>query len=296
MSGMETFVVPALNMRCQLPDAAFVASCLPPRAADTHKGDYGRVLLLCGSRGLTGAAALAARAALRTGAGLISLGVPVSVYPILAVKLDEVMVFPLPDDAAGRLCPAALPELLPRLEACDACLMGPGLGRSAGVTELVRTVLRESRVPLVVDADGINALEGRKEELREAQCPVVLTPHDGEFLRLGGDGTADRFAATLALSRQTGAVVLRKGHRTIITDGTQLRMNTTGNPGMATGGSGDALAGILLALLGFSLSLLDAASAAAWIHGAAGDLAAEEIGQYGMTPSDLIERIPRLLP
>ena len=280
----------------ELPDAPWVASLLPPRAPDTHKGHYGRILLLCGSRGLTGAAALAARAALRTGAGLISLGVPEPVYPILAAKLDEVMVFPLPADAEGRLAAEAWPEIAPRLENCDACLIGPGLGRGPGVTAVVREVLAHSRVPLVVDADGINALSGHMDVLRGAACPVVLTPHDGEFLRLGGDGAAARFDAAAALSRSTGAVVLRKGYRTIVTDGTRLRVNTTGNPGMATGGSGDALAGILLALLGFGLPPLDAAAAAAWLHGAAGDRAAREIGQYGMTPSDLILRIPELLP
>ena len=287
---------PPAGLRCRLTDAAFVASLLPPRAADTHKGDYGRVFLLCGSRGLTGAAALAARACLGTGAGLISLGVPASVYPILAVKLDEVMVFPLPEDGEGRLSPAALPALLPQLAACDACLIGCGLGRGEGVQSVVHALLRASRVPLIVDADGINALSGHIDVLREAACPVVLTPHDGEFVRLGGDGEGERFAAAMALSRQTGAVILRKGYRTIITDGADCWMNTTGNPGMATGGSGDALAGILLALLGFGLPPLQAAAAAAWLHGAAGDLAAAEIGQYGMTPSDLIARIPRLLP
>lgn len=287
---------PPAGLPCRLTNAALAASLLPPRAADTHKGDYGRVLLVCGSRGLTGAAALAARACLRTGAGLISLGVPASVYSILAVKLDEVMVFPLPEDDAGRLDASSLPELLPRLAACDACLIGCGLGRSQGVNDVVHGLLRASRVPLVVDADGINALSGHIDVLREAACPVVLTPHDGEFVRLGGDPAGERFAAAMELSRQTGAVILRKGYRTIVTDGAECWMNTTGNPGMATGGSGDALAGILLALLGFGLPPLKAAAAAAWLHGAAGDLAAAEIGQYGMTPSDLIARIPELLP
>ena len=280
----------------ELPDAAFVASLLPPRPVDSHKGNYGRVLLLCGSRGLTGAAALAARAALRTGAGLISLGVPESVYPILAVKLDEVMVFPLPDDEAGRLSVRALPEIRQRLSACDACLIGSGLGRSDEVTAVVHEVIRSSHVPLVVDADGINALSGHIDVLREAACPVILTPHDGELQRLGGDLTANRIAAAMSFSRDTDTVLLRKGYRTIVTDGGTLRINTTGNPGMAGGGSGDTLAGVLLALLGYGLAPLDAASAAAWLHGAAGDLAAAEVGQYGMTPSDLITRIPRLLP
>jgi len=278
----------------ELPDANWVKMLLPPRAVDTHKGDYGRILLLCGSRGLTGAAAIAAKAALRTGAGLISLGVPASVYPILATKLDEVMVFPLPEDFEGRLSVESVPVIAAHLARCDACLIGPGLGRGAGVTAVVRWVAQNAKCPLVIDADGINALEGHIDILRA--CPAVLTPHDGEFARLGGDLTAGRIDAAKQLARKTGCVVLRKGYRTIVTDGGTFRINTTGNPGMATGGSGDVLSGILLALLGFGLPLMDAAAAAAWLHGAAGDLAAAEIGQYGMTPTDLIERIPRLLP
>lgn len=278
-----------------LPDADWLRTRLPSRPADSHKGDYGRVLLLCGSRGLTGAAALASRAALRTGAGLISLGVSASVYPILAAKLDdEIMVFPLPEDGDGRLSAEAIPALETALERCDACLAGPGLGRGDGVRAVLDWLLQAAPCPLVIDADGINALGAHRNIARA--CPTVLTPHDGEFVRLGGDPSLDRIEGAAALAREMGSVVLRKGYRTIVTDGVHLRINTTGNPGMACGGSGDALAGILLALLGFGLPALDAAAAAAWIHGAAGDRAAAEIGQYGMTPSDLIQRIPQFLP
>ncbi len=281
----------------ELTERGDVEHLLPSRRVTAHKGDFGKLLLLCGSRGLTGAAALSARAALRTGAGLVSLGVPESVYPILAAKLDEAMVFPLPDDGTGHLSGAALPEIRSRLAGSTACLLGPGIGRSAAIDQLVCGIVSSSRVPLIVDADGINALSGHIDVLRGADCPIILTPHDGEFARLDGAmPESDRFAAARRLSEKTGAVVLLKGHRTVIASDERLRVNPTGNPGMATGGSGDVLAGVVVSLLGQGLSAFDAAVAGAWLHGAAGDLCAQEIGEYGMLPSDLIEAIPRLLP
>jgi hydroxyethylthiazole kinase-like uncharacterized protein yjeF len=275
-----------------------VRPLFPARQPDAHKGNFGKLLLLCGSIGYTGAAAMAAQAALRAGAGLIYLGVPQSIYPILAAKLDEVMVFPLPDDEAGRLSAQALPKILQHLAGMSACLMGPGLGRSSQVRELVRGVLQEnSSVPVVLDADGINALEGHIDVLRGATCPVVLTPHDGEFARIGGNlAGSNRLDAASTLAAELGAVVVLKGHRTIVTDGKARFVNTTGNPGMAVGGSGDVLAGMMVSFMGQGLPTLDAARAAVCLHGAAGDLCAQEIGEYGMTPTDLIRTIPRLLP
>lgn len=274
---------------------AWVDSLLPVRPREAHKGDFGRVLLLCGSVGFTGAAALAARAALRTGSGLIFLGVPEAVYPILAVKLDEPIVFPLPDDGRGRFSARAIPEILERLGACDACLVGPGLGRSDGLTALVEAVLDAASCPVVLDADGLNALDGHIDRLRGRSGPTVLTPHEGEFARLGGDLSRGREEAARRMARETGTVVLLKGHRTIVTDGETAYRNTTGNPGMATGGSGDVLAGILVSLLGQGVPPLEAAAAAAWLHGEAGDRCARETGEYGLTPGDLIEELPRLL-
>lgn len=275
---------------------AYVDRLIPIRAGDTHKSYYGKLFLICGSRGFTGAAALAARAALRTGAGLVSLGVPESVYPILAAKLDEAMVFPLPDDGQGRLSEAAIEPILARLQTCTACLIGPGLGRSEALDKLVCRVVAASSVPMVIDADGINALSAHRDVLRGAACPIVLTPHDGEFVRLGGDLSDGRVKACCSLSRDLNATVLLKGHTTLIAGEEGLLFNMTGNPGMATGGSGDVLAGVIVSLLGQHLSALHAAAAGAWLHGTAGDLCAAEIGQYGMLPSDLIDRLPRLLP
>ncbi len=282
-------------------DAAQVRQLLPVRPRFSHKGDFGRVLLVCGSVGFTGAAALAARAALRTGAGLITVATPRQVWPIVAAKLDEPMVMPMAEDKAGRLSLQAAPALAQLLAKADACLIGPGLGRSEELDALVAALVGEARCPVVLDADGINAMAGHIDRLREAACPLILTPHDGEFLRLSPgaalppadfDIRADR---AMMLARRLGAVVLLKGYRTAITDGTRLYRNETGNPGMATGGSGDVLAGMLVSLLGQGLAPLEAAAAAAWLHGAAGDRCAAERGEYGMTPSDLIDAASRLL-
>ena len=283
-------------------EAVQIRQLLPVRPRFSHKGDFGRVLLVCGSVGFTGAAALAARAALRTGAGLITVATPRQVWPIVAAKLDEPMVMPMAEDKAGRLSLQAAPALAQLLAEADACLIGPGLGRSEELDALVAALVGEARCPVVLDADGINAMAGHIDRLREAACPLILTPHDGEFLRLSPsaalppadfDTRADR---AMMLARQLGAVVLLKGYRTAITDGKRLYRNETGNPGMATGGSGDVLAGMLVSLLGQGLAPLEAAAAAAWLHGAAGDRCAAERREYGMTPSDLIDAASRLLP
>jgi len=277
-------------------DDAFADALLPVRARNSHKGNYGRVLLLCGSRGLTGAAVLASRAALRTGSGLVYLGVPEAVYPIVASRAMSEIVFPLPCDREGRLCMQSLAEIEARLSGMDAVLLGPGLGRSEALRALCEAILKRCRVPLVLDADGINAFEGHSYLLRESTCPVVLTPHDGEFRRLGGmPDCPDRVLEARAMARRTACTVLLKGHRTIVTDGRRVFLNTTGNPGMATGGSGDVLSGILVSLLGQGVPPLEAAAGAAWLHGAAGDLAARRLGEAGMLPEDIIERLPRLL-
>ncbi len=271
-----------------------IARWLPERPADTHKGDYGRLLLLCGAVGYTGAPALVARAAVRTGAGLVFLGVPGSVYPVVASGLTEPMVFPLPDES-GMLSKAAVDDVLERLNKADACLIGCGLGQGEGTAAVVRAVLEHASCPVVLDADGINVLDGHIDLLRGAACPVILTPHEGEFLRLGGSLEKGRASGAVDLYRKTGATVLLKGHRTLVCGDGGLYVNCCGNPGMATGGSGDALAGIIVSLLGQGLNPTQAAAAAAWLHGTAGDLCAREIGQYGMLPTDLIERLPRLL-
>lgn len=271
-----------------------VLSLLPDRNPWGHKGNFGKLLLLCGSRGYTGAAFFAAMGALRSGAGLVFLGVPESIYGIEAVKLNEPVIFPLPD-AGGRLSADAVPEILSRLPQMDAVLVGPGLGQSEGTLAVVRAVLEKAECPVVVDADGINVLSAHRDLLRGRKSPTILTPHDGEFARLGGVIGEDRMAAAAALAEELGCVVLLKGHETCITDGTDGYLNPTGNPGMAVGGSGDVLAGVITALLGAGLPPLEAAACGAWLHGAAGDRCAAELGQYGMLPTDMLSALPRLM-
>lgn len=271
-----------------------VLSLLPDRNPWGHKGNFGKLLLLCGSRGYTGAAFFAAMGALRSGAGLVFLGVPESIYGIEAVKLNEPVIFPLPDES-GRLSADAVPEILSRLPQMDAVLVGPGLGQSEGTLAVVRAVLEKAECPVVVDADGINVLSAHRDLLRGRKLPTILTPHDGEFARLGGVIGEDRMSAAAALAEELGCVVLLKGHETCITDGTDGYLNPTGNPGMAVGGSGDVLAGVITALLGAGLPPLEAAACGAWLHGAAGDRCAAELGQYGMLPTDMLSALPRLM-
>ncbi len=281
-------------MKQQILNHSDVLRILPDRDLYAHKGDFGRVLLLCGSRGYTGAAALAAMGALRSGAGLVSLGVPGCIYEIEAVKLTEPMVFPLPD-TDGMLSADAISAVLKRLENADAVLVGCGLGQSEGTFSVVEGVLANAHCPVVLDADGINVLAGHKDILCKRQYPTILTPHPGEFRRLFPGEYPDRITAAMAAARELGCVMVLKGHETVISDGRDCYINPTGNPGMAVGGSGDLLAGIIVSLIGQGISPVEASAAAAWLHGAAGDICAREIGQYGMLPSDMVEVLPRLM-
>ena len=269
-----------------------VLDLLPDRDENAHKGCFGKILLLCGCEGFTGAAALAAMGALRSGAGLVFLGVPRSIYAIEAVKLTEAIVFPLPDED-GKLSQGAVPEIIRRMAGMDAVLIGPGLGQSEGTWAAVQAVLEHFPGPVVLDADGINLVSRHKHILRGRTA--IVTPHAGEFQRLAGKPVKDPEQDAVELARELGCIVLLKGHETVITDGQTLYRNHTGNPGMATGGSGDVLAGIIVSLLGQHLPPLEAAACGAWLHGAAGDLCAAEIGQYGMLPGDLVQALPRLL-
>lgn len=275
-------------------NAMDISRLLPERKADTHKGNYGKILLLCGSKGYTGAAALAAMGALRSGAGLVYLAVPESIYAIEAAKLTEPVIFPLPD-IDGKYAISSIKIVLNLLDGKDAVLIGPGIGKSIGTEAVVRTVLEAFDGPVVLDADGINVLVQHKNVLRDRTSPTILTPHDGEFLRFGGKLDNDRLTSAHRFAQEYGVILLLKGHKTIITDGIDSYVNTTGNPGMATGGSGDVLSGIIVSLLGQGIPPLEAAACAAWLHGAAGDICADEIGQYGMLPSDMLNVLPRLL-
>lgn len=271
-----------------------VLEILPDRAPNSHKGNFGKVLLLCGSRGYTGAAALATMGCLRSGAGLVYLAVPECIYDIEATKLTEPIVLPLPD-CNGTLSVDAENAVLNLLMKMDAVLVGPGWGQSDGTARLLDVVLTNFHGPVVVDADGINLLAKHKALLRRRKHPMILTPHEGEFKRLLPDYQGDRLGEAVTFALQNDCIVVLKGHETLITDGFICYQNNTGNPGMAVGGSGDVLAGIIVGLLGQGIDPILAAAAGVWLHGAAGDRAAERLGQYGMLPTDLLDDLPRLM-
>lgn len=271
---------------------------LPRRPRDAHKGKFGKVYMVGGSMTMSGAPVMAAQAAVRTGAGTVTVGVPQQIWPVAATKLDEAMVQPLPSGKDGLLELGAAFMVLERLAKYSVCLVGPGLGRSNTVHAVVRTLLQESVLPIVLDADGINALEGHIDVLdgRIGRC-TILTPHDAEFKRLGGDlSHGDRLKAARDFALEHGCALILKGHSTVTAfpDGTAY-INTTGNPGMAKGGSGDILAGVLVSLLAQGFTPREAAPMAVWIHGHAGDLCAEELGEYGMAPADLIAKLPKAM-
>ena len=271
---------------------------VPKREPLSHKGSYGKLVVFGGSVGYTGAPYLAAQAAVRSGAGLVFLGVPQDIYPVEAVKCTEAMPFPL-KSADGRTDgadPTVLAAVDEKLSGCTVCLAGPGMGRGEQTDRLIAHILENSRIPLILDADGINALSENIDILDRAACPVVLTPHEAEFARVGGVIGNDRLAAARDFAVEHNCYLVLKGHRSIsaFPDG-RCYINTSGNPGMAKGGSGDVLAGIIAALCG-QLPLETAIPAAVYIHGRAGDLAAEKYGEYSMTPSDIISMLPEAFP
>lgn len=267
---------------------------LPKRSALTHKGDYGKLLILGGSAGYTGAPAMCARAAARSGAGLVFLGVPRAIYEIAASKLDEPMPFALDCDVSGKICSEALPDLQRRLAACDAAVIGCGLGRSEDLADTVKTLLRESNKQLVIDADGLYALGCDAETIKASKLPPILTPHEGEFIRLGGTLTGDRVSDARNFAESRGCILVLKGHRTVCAfpDG-GVYIIPYGNPGMAKGGSGDVLAGIIGAFV-MQLSTKQAVVTACAVHALAGDLCAQRLGEYSMLPTDMIEALPEI--
>ena len=273
---------------------------LPARPPQTHKGDVGHVFVIAGSVGLTGAATLCSLGALRTGAGLVTLGIPQSLNDLMEVKLTEVMTKPLPETKGHSLSLQALPELISVIERMDAVAIGPGLSQQPQTKQLVRQLLPKVSRPCVVDADGLNALAEDVQVLKRVLAPMILTPHPGEMARLtrlsAQDVQRDRERLAKEFATRYGKVLVLKGHRTIVAnvDG-ELYVNDTGNPGMASGGCGDVLTGMIAGLLGQHLSPFDAARLGVYLHGLAGDLAATERGQVGLIASDLLDRIPQVI-
>ena len=270
---------------------------LKPRAVDGHKGDYGKVCIIAGSVGMSGAAALAGRAALRAGAGLGRVATPKNVLPIVAAIEPSFTTIALPEDSAGRISAKAINTILEAIGENDAVAFGPGIGTSGALRSILETLLEQEQLRLVIDADGLNNLAGIKNWPARLKAKLILTPHPGEFKRLWSgllreEMPADRQQQAVQLAQQTHTVVVLKGAGTVVTDGEKVYINKTGNPGMATAGSGDVLTGVITALLGQGLSDFDAAVLGVYIHGLAGDIAAEKSGQISLMTTDIIDSLP----
>jgi NAD(P)H-hydrate epimerase len=278
-----------------------VRTYLPGRQPSSHKGTFGHAGIIAGSVGKTGAAAMAARAALRVGAGLVTVAIPASVNDILEAKLLEAMTAPMPETKARTIARTALDRLIAFMAARTAIAIGPGLSTHPETVELVQALTKQLDRPAVLDADALNALTGRTALLASCKTPPIITPHPGEMARLEADATSqtvnsDRIGTASRFARERGLFVVLKGARTVVArpDGA-VAICPTGNPGMATAGTGDVLTGMMVGLLAQGLPSWEAACAATYLHGAAGDLAAAKRGQPGLIAGDVIEEIPYAL-
>jgi len=269
---------------------------LKPRASDAHKGDFGKVCIIAGSIGMSGAAALAGRAALRAGAGLVRVATPKSVLPIVASIEPSFTTIPLAEDSSGRISAKAINTILNAVSDNDCVAFGPGIGVSAAIRGILETLIQQQNLPLIIDADGLNNLSKIKNWPGRLKAKLILTPHPGEMKRLWAglfreQLPGERRAQALQLAQRTGTVVVLKGAGTVVADGQKVYINKTGNPGMATAGSGDVLTGVITALIGQGLSNFDAAVLGVYIHGSAGDIAAEKTGQVSLIATDIIDAL-----
>ncbi|MBQ9413631.1 MAG: NAD(P)H-hydrate dehydratase [Clostridia bacterium] len=276
-----------------------VTRCFPPRPADSHKGTFGRLLCVCGSYGMAGAAMLAADAALRCGIGLLTAALPRSIYPIVAGRIPEAVYAPLPETEAGTLTAAASEPLAARLQTADAVLIGCGLSQHPETAALLMTLLSRQSVPMVIDADGLNILAAHRMEWKPGSAPLVLTPHPAEMARLTGQTVADiqndRVGAATRFAEEHGVTLVLKGHETIVaTPDGEIFWNPTGCAGMATGGSGDVLAGMIASFLAQGFSAADAACCGVYLHGLAGERASARMSQIAMLPRDMLTELPIL--
>ena len=265
---------------------------LPQRKPVSHKYSYGRALIIAGSVGFSGAPVLAANACERSGAGLTHLVVPDAIYPIAASRCDGAVVTPLQSTSGGSLSTHALDRLLPLLERADACVIGPGLGLFDDSEKIVAEIMYAAKCPLVLDADALTICGRTPELLSSCGAPLILTPHEGEFRRLGGDLSGGRLAGALSFCAKHEVILILKGYGTLVCRGDEVSVNPTGSPAMAKGGSGDVLCGILCALLAQGFDPLFSSRCAVFLHGLAGDLARDALGEYCVTPSDLIRFLP----
>lgn len=298
--GIPSEVIESFELRENLITPEMVSELLPERPADAHKGTFGKLYLLAGSRGMTGAGALAAEAAMRSGVGVIRLGCPATLEPIYEMKLTEAMTRGLPDvGKKGALALRGFGAVMDDLAWSKSAAIGPGLGMQRETSELVRRLVAKISVPFVLDADGLNAFAKDRSALESKHAPCILTPHAGEFERLTSSAVPEDFDGKLAAIRNASqrfdCVVLLKGAPSLIAEpGGQVYLNPLGNSGMATGGSGDVLTGLVGSFLAQGLNTLDAAIVGAYLHSLSGDLAAGEIGERSLIAGDLIDYLPRV--
>lgn len=297
--GIEERLIDQYASSQTIIDQQMVAACFPPRPLDSHKGTFGHLLTLCGCYGMAGAAALSIKAAQRCGTGLVTAALPHSVYPIVASQIPEAVFLPLPENAAGKVGLAARKSLREKLASSTALLMGCGLGTDEDVRGVVKDMLGAAACPIVLDADGINCIAGHIDIGKTVQAPLVLTPHPGEMARLMGCTISrvqdDRIQAAKNYAEKTGAVVVLKGHKTVIAaPGRSVMVNMTGNPGMATAGSGDVLAGMIASFMAQGMEPYHAAMCGVYLHGLAGDHAAARLSQHAMLPTDMLDELGAL--
>jgi hydroxyethylthiazole kinase-like uncharacterized protein yjeF len=272
---------------------------LPHRAFDANKGDCGKITVIGGSRGMAGAPCLAARAAYRAGAGLVRVAVPMSIWDVVAGKLDECLTYGLPETDAGTLARKGLRPYGNDSEWADVMVLGPGLSQHSETVDEVRAFVTRVKQTLVLDADGLNAFTGQLALLRHPSRQTVLTPHPGEMARLlkltSAQIQADRPRAVFECARMTGCVVALKGAITLVCDGERMYQNTTGNPGMATGGTGDVLTGVIAGLIGQKMKPFEAACLGVYLHGLAGDISASRVGVHSLMAGDLLSDLPKAI-
>jgi len=295
--GFPQRAIDEQRVRINTIDAENARQLLPRRAPDAHKGSCGTALIIAGSAGVSGAAVLTAMSCLRSGAGLVYLGAPESLHDIMETKLTEVITKPLAETRSRSLASAAIDRIVSLLPQAEALAVGPGLSQHPDTSELVRLLLSQIYRPAVIDADGLNALAGKAELLQEVKAPLVLTPHYGEMARLSGKNIDeiryDPLQAAGDFSQKYNQIVVLKGAPTVIAEPSGiLWINTTGNPGMATAGSGDVLTGLIAGLLAQGLKAAEAARLGVFLHGLAGDLAASDKTQYCLTAGDLADFLP----
>ena len=297
--SIPDYIIDGQSIKINVTDDKFVRDNFPERENNSQKGDYGKVLVVAGSVGMTGAAYLSSQSAVISGSGLVTLALPSVLNGAMEAKTTEVMTVPV-DEINGHISSLAAEEIIERADRADAVLIGPGIGRSADVKKLIGILLKNSKVPVVIDADGINAVAKNPDIIRDCMCPVIFTPHAVEMSRLAElekDYIEDnRLMVSKEFAEEYGVTVILKGRYTVVTgqDGEQY-INITGNPGLATGGSGDVLAGITVSLIARGINETVAAAMAVYIHGRAGDIAKDKYGMESVTATRVMECIPDAL-